>query len=255
MSRRLVGALGAVTLLLLVAAWEVLVRLHILTFTYLPAPSAVLSAVETLASGGDLAARVLHTTVIALLAWALALAFALAAGTAIGLSPRVWRYSMASIEILRTLPAVALVPVVLLVLGPTTTAEIVVAAYAASWPMVISVAAGLQGTPQRLIDVARQMQLSRARVVVSLMLPSAMPLILAAARLALGISLIVVVLAEMVGTSQGLGAGIVEMQMALQPENMWVYVVCVALLGTALNAALLLAARLTFSPLLAKDAP
>ncbi|MDX6744182.1 ABC transporter permease [Actinocorallia sp. A-T 12471] len=246
---------GLVVPVLLVGAWELLVRIDVLTFTYLPPPSDIVAAVGGLVTDDDLAGRVVHTTAIALLAWAVALAVALAIGTAIGLSPKTWRLSMASIEVMRTLPAVALVPVVLLVLGPTVRAEIVVAAYAACWPMLISVASGLQGAPPRLIDVARQMRLSKTRVVFSLMLPAAAPLILSGARLALGISLIVVVLAEMVGNPQGLGAGIVEMQMALQPESMWVYVLCVALLGTALNAALLLTARLSFSNLLVKDRP
>lgn len=248
-----VNYLGLITPLLLVAAWELLVRVEVLTFDYLPPPSDILSAAGTLTGDGELLGRVVHTAVMALVAWAVALGIALVVGTAIGLSPKVWRYSMASIEVLRTLPAVALVPVVLLVIGTNSRAEITVAAYAACWPMLISVAAGLQGAPQRLIDVARQMRLSRPRIVFSLMLPSAASLILAGARLALGISLIVVVLAEMVGNPQGLGAGITEMQTALQPENMWVYVISVALLGTLLNAALLLASRLAFANLLVKE--
>ncbi|GAA3226417.1 ABC transporter permease [Actinocorallia longicatena] len=248
------GLPGLLTPLLILAAWEGLIRGGVLDFDYLPAPSSIGSAAAGLAAGGELAERLLHTTGVTLLAWVLALAVALAAGTLLGLSHTAWRWSMASVEVLRTLPAVALVPVALLVLGPTTAAEIVVAVYAASWPLLISVVAGLQDTPQRLIDVARQMRLPRSRVVVSLMLPAAAPLILSGARLALGISLIVVVLAEMVGNPAGLGAAISETQMALQPEDMWVYVLSVAVLGTVLNAVLLAVSRRALPAVLAREA-
>ncbi|MBW8487215.1 ABC transporter permease [Actinomadura parmotrematis] len=242
MTRRF-DAAGLAAPLLAVAAWELLIRARVLTFTYLPAPSAIVAAGRDLLLHGGLLGALLHTAAVTLLAWALASAAALALGTALGLSATAARFSMASVEVLRTLPAVALVPVALLVAGPTTGAETMVAAYAAAWPLVIGVAAGLRAAPRRLLDVARQFELSRTRVVLSLLLPAAAPLVLAAARLSLGISLIVVVLTEMVGTPQGLGAGIAENQTALRPDAMWVYVLLVAALGAGLNAVLLPAAR------------
>ncbi|MFG1928659.1 ABC transporter permease [Cryptosporangium sp. NPDC048952] len=247
-----INYLGTATAVAIVGVWEALVRTGVLTFDYLPAPSSILASVGELVTDDDLGGRILHTAWVALVAWVIALGVAFVVGVAVALSPRTWRYSMASIEVLRTIPAVALVPVALLVFGPTRDAEIVVAVYAGCWPLLISVSAGVQATPGRLLEVARQMRLSRSRVVVSLRIPAAAPLILSGARLALAVCLVVCVLAEMLGNPEGLGAGIVERQIALQPEQMWVYVIAVAVLGTVLNATLLAGSRIAFPRILTR---
>lgn len=233
---------GIGVLLAVLACWELLVRGGLITFDYLPPPSKIVAALGDLAGAG-LFEQLRHTTIATLVAWASAMVVGTALGFAIGLSQLVWRFSMASVETLRTVPVVALVPVALVVFGPGFSAETVIAAYAALWPVVISAVAGARSVPARRLDVGRQLQLSRWQMIRAIVVPTALPVLLAGSRVALDISLIVTVLAEMIGNPEGLGQGIVEMQMALQPEQMWAYVTLAATLGVALNAALVIGAR------------
>lgn len=245
---------GIAVLAAVLVIWEVTVRTGILAFDYLPAPSRIVVAIKDMASDGELFGRLGHTIVVVIGAWALAMALGVSLGVAIGRSPRLHRFTMASVEVLRTLPVVVLVPVALLVLGTSVRAELVVAAYAATWPIVVSTIAGVTAVSQRQLEVCVQLQLSRTDTLRKVVLPSSFPLVLSGARLALGISLTVVVLAELIGNPAGLGYGISEMQLALQPERMWGYVMVVAALGVALNAVLVGSVRSTLGHLLPRAA-
>lgn len=162
----------------------------------------------------------------------------IALGVAIGLVDRLWSWMMASIEMLRTVPVVALVPVALLVFGPESTAEIVVAAYAASWPVLINVTGGIRSVKPQLHEVAATFRLSRWATIRKVVLPAALPTIVVGARLGLAISLVIVVVAEMIGPPEGLGYGLVEQQLALQPARVWAYVIVIGILGLLLNGLL-----------------
>jgi sulfonate transport system permease protein len=87
---------------------------------------------------GELAADLGHTLGVALLAAGITLTLGGILGLAIGLAPAVRRYTMSSIDFLRTIPAVALVPVAVLTFGPAVTTELILAAYAALWPIVLN---------------------------------------------------------------------------------------------------------------------
>jgi sulfonate transport system permease protein len=249
-----VNVSGIAVVCAVLAVWEVTVRAGILAFDYLPAPSRVAIAIKDMAFGGELFGPLAHTVGVVIGAWVMAMVVGVSLGAAIGLSHRLQRFTMASVEVLRTLPIVALVPVALLVLGVGVRAELVVAAYAATWPVVVSTIAGVNAVPVRQLEVCSQLQLSRIDAIRKVIMPSAFPVVLAGARLALGISLVVVVLAELIGNPAGLGNGISEMQFALQPERMWGYVMVVSLLGAALNAVLVGSARAALGHLLPRGA-
>jgi len=241
MASRLVGL---VVPLAAVAGWQALKSVGVLDYEYLPAPSEVVAAVVDLGRSGELVDDVAHTLGVVAVVVAISMTVGAALGLAIGLLPTVRRYSMASVDFLRTIPAVALVPVAVLSLGPVRAAEIALATYAALWPIVLHTAGGVAAVHPRQYDVARVLRLGRLTTVRKIVIPAAVPAWLVGARMAVTIALLVAIVAEMIMSSRGLGGGLTESMHALAPARMWAYAVVCGVLGVMLNAGLRRAVRI-----------
>lgn len=235
---------GTAVPLIAIAVWQLLSSSGVLDYEYLPSPREVLSALVSLARTGELAADVAHTLGLALAASAITLTVGGALGLTIGLFATVRGYVMASIDFLRTIPAVCLVPVAVLMLGPAATTELTLAVYAALWPMLLTTAAGVAAVSPRQYDVARMLHLSRAATVRKIVVPAVLPAWLVGARLSAVITLLVAIVAEMVMYPRGLGGGLVESLNALAPARMWAYALLCGVIGYALNGTLRHAVRL-----------
>lgn len=229
---------GWIAPVVLVALWQLLVGSGAVHFRYLPSPLDVARALGNLGSSGQLASDTGHTVEVAVIAWVIAGAAGIGLGLLIGLFVPVWKGSMATVDVLRALPIIALVPVGVIIFGLTEKLEIVIAAYAATWPVVINTLEGVRQTRQELLDVGRMLGMSRLRQIWKLLLPSSLPLILVGLRLGLGLSLILAVVTEIVGTPRGIGFALIQEEQALQPAKMFAYIVVTGAVGYILNAAL-----------------
>lgn len=238
--------LGAGTFVLGLLLWEVSIKTGLLSFGYLPPPSRVAVGFGELISSGELAETLTHTLTAASLGWLLAAVVGVVLGVVLGLVRPVWRYSMASIEALRALPIVAFVPVAVLLLGFTLEMEIVVAFYAALWPILLNTYAGMRNVERRLIEVGSVMGLNGAQVLWKLRLPATTPSIMVGLRLGLGVSLVLTLVAEMVGNPAGIGFALVQKGQALQSEQMFAYVAIIGTSGIVLNTLLMSLGRTIF---------
>ncbi|HLH70600.1 MAG TPA: ABC transporter permease [Candidatus Dormibacteraeota bacterium] len=235
-------ALPAAIPLGLTAAWEVIARA--LGYDSFPPPDRVLPAFWELLSTGALWTNTAHTLAIVLAAWVVSGVTGITVGLAIGLVRPAWRMSQTSIEFLRFIPPVALIPVVIIIYGFSNTTELVVAAYAAVWPVILNTGSGVAQVDRRLLEVGRLLRLGPLDVVRKLVLPSALPAIAVGLRLSLAISLIVVVTTEMVGVPDGLGFQLVSSSQALHQDRVYAYVVWIGNLGLLLAVLALWAERL-----------
>ena len=170
----------------------------------------------------------------------------LALGIALGLLTALDRLLEVTIETLRPIPSVALLPIALIALGFGYRMEIVVVAFACLWPILILSRAAVRGIEPRLMEVAHALRLSPADRVAKIIIPAALPRIFLAFRLAAGIALIVAVTVEITINPIGLGAGIMTAQQALRPDLMLAYLVWIGIVGYALNSGLMLAQRHLF---------
>lgn len=233
---RRVNLAGALVILGVLAAWEGAARSELVRLDYLPPPSVVLSALLDLLQDGQVLADLLHTTIVVLVAWLIAVAIGGLLGLLIGLSTPLRVLCMSSVDVLRSLPVVAFIPVVLLLLGPTQQMEVAVAAYAAIWPCLINTLGGVASVHPRLLEAATTFRLGPLATLWKIVLPAAAPSILVGARLSMGIAFVVTVVAEMVGNPAGVGYGLVTFQMALRPDALWAYVAVSTALGVLLSA-------------------
>ena len=237
---------GLVTLTACVLAWETAIRASAIQYQYLPAPSAIAFGAGELIASGELLDATLHTLESVFLGWAAAVGAGLSLGLVLGSSPLLRRYTLATIEVLRPMPAVAFVPVALLLFGFSIETELMVIILPSLWPVLINTMGGLMDVHVRLSEVGRTFRLSRTAILCKVMLPAAVPAIMVGARISLTLALVLAVLAEMVGNPAGLGYAVVAQQQALRPDLMFVYVVVIGLLGLILNAVLVGAASLCF---------
>ena len=144
------------------------------------------------------------------------------------------------------MPIVAFVPVAVLLLGFTTKMEIVVAFYAALWPILLNTYGGIRSVDRSLIEVGNVMGLSYLASLWKLRLPAATPYIVVGLRLGLAVSFVLTLVAEMIGNPAGLGFALVQKGEALKSAQMFAYVVVIGLVGVVLNGVLMTLARGVF---------
>jgi sulfonate transport system permease protein len=235
---------GVLFVVFLIVAWQVLKVTGVLSSEYIPSPQNIYNALIDLIREGGYFGPVLHTAGSTLLGWAIAAVIGVALGIAMANTRWLWVYSMASVDVLRSIPAITFVPVVVLIFGFSVRAELILIVYVSIWPIMLSTMHGLVGVSQAHRDVARLMRLPRADVIRKIVLPSAAPEIVVGLRLGMALSLTLAVVSELLGNPQGLGYALYQEENQLNPARMFVFVLTIGVLGFIFNAILVLVARL-----------
>jgi NitT/TauT family transport system permease protein len=177
-----------------------------------------------------------------LLVFAAGLTIAAVVGVATGLAlARYWVIDVAFgvyITFLYSIPAVALVPLIVLWAGFESTAKIIVLFLFAFFPMAINTYQGVKNVDPRLIEVGRSFRCSERQLWANIVLPGALPFIVTGLRLAVGRGLIGMVLADQYTAISGIGYLIVRTAATYQVDKMFVPIVTLGILGITLTALL-----------------
>jgi ABC-type nitrate/sulfonate/bicarbonate transport system permease component len=227
-------------------AFEVWTRAVHLQSDSLAAPSAVAAALASAAQDGSLLMATRDTLISAFAGLLIGGAIGLAFGIALGVFQIFDRLMEVTIEAIRPIPSIALLPIALIALGFGYRMEITIVAFACVWPILILSRAAVGGIEPRLIEVSRALRLSPVARVRKIIIPAALPRIFLAFRLAAGIALIVAVTVEIAINPIGLGAAIMTAQQALRPDLMLAYLVWIGIVGYLLNTGLVVAQRHLF---------
>lgn len=139
------------------------------------------------------------------------------------------------LEILRAVPGVAVLPLFVVLLGIEMPMKIVLIAFGCVWPVLLNTIDGVRGIEPLLLDVAKSYKVGPARRLTSIILPGASPQIFAGARTALAIAIIIMVVAETVGGSGGIGYFLLTAERNFAITAMWGAIVALGLLGYILN--------------------
>ncbi|MEQ3553774.1 ABC transporter permease subunit [Pseudonocardia nematodicida] len=156
-------------------------------------------------------------------------------GIVLGLSPRLRRDVRPLTEFLRATPVVALVPLGLVLLGPGTTMEIALIAFAGTWPILIAAVDGVRAADQVALDTARVYGLSPARRLVQVVVPGAMPQIMAGVRIAVAASVGTMVVANMLASGAGLGYVVIRAQQSFNILDTWSGLLMIGLVGCSVT--------------------
>ena len=160
----------------------------------------------------------------------------IALGIAIGSSRRVAQYLEPTLEFLRALPAVAIIPVAVLAFGPGSSMRIAVIVFGVLFPVLVNTTVGARSCRQERIDVARMYGLSRMQIIRRVVLPSALPMISTGLRVALPIALIMMVVSELVGGQNGIGFYLLTGQSLFNISGMFAALFILGILGNLVNA-------------------
>jgi ABC-type nitrate/sulfonate/bicarbonate transport system permease component len=227
--------LGILGIALVMATFEVLPQSGLVDRRFLPPVSSMLGALREDLGQGAFYASVGQTVK----GWAIGLAVALVIGVGGGLvlgSVRFLRRITAStIEFLRPIPSVALIPLVVLIYGSRPQSALVLVVYAATWQVLVQVLYGVADVDPVAADTARSYRFSRWSVVRTVVWPTALPYVITGFRLAAAVALILEVTAELVIGVPGLGRSIGVAQSSGAAEQTYALVIVVGLIGVAVN--------------------
>lgn len=209
---------------------------------FLPTPEATLASLNE-GLRGELLGFMGDTVLRMLLGWLLASLIGVALGALIGASDTARSWIAPTLEFIRPLPASAVMPLAISLLGLSSGMVLAVVAFGAMWPVLLATVHGVASVHLRLREVAHALQLSRTAFVLKIGLPNALPDILAGMRLSITVSLIVAVVGEMIASQSGLGQAILLAARAFRANELFAGIVLLGLIGFLSNALLALAER------------
>ena len=223
---------------LAVAAWQLVADLRLISPVYLPGPDRAFAALMRGFAKGDLIAQIGATVARMLAGWLVASLVGIALGALIGTSPRARVLLGPTLEFLRPMPASAIVPVAIALVGLSDQMILGVIAFGALWPMLLATVQGFAAVEPRLVDVGRALGFGPWRMIVGIALPSALPEILAGMRIGLTIALILSVVGEMLAGQPGLGLRILLAARAFNAADLYAGVILLGAIGIASNLAI-----------------
>jgi ABC-type nitrate/sulfonate/bicarbonate transport system permease component len=168
---------------------------------------------------------------------------AIAAGLALGLSRPLRRATDPIVQFLRAIPPPALLPFGILVLGVGNSMKIFIIAFVCLWPVLLNTIDGVAGVDPTLRETARVYDIGSVDRVLRVTLPAAAPQIFAGMRTALSLALILMVISEMVASTNGIGYFVLQAQRSFAIPEMWSGILLLGILGYVLNALFLLVER------------
>jgi NitT/TauT family transport system permease protein len=238
--RALTAVFGVVGILVLVAVIEAVSRAGLVNERFLPAFSTVLGNVFRLFGDPAFLSGSLGSTVLTwFLGLLMATIIAVPVGVLLGMSSLAYTATRSIIELVRPMPAVALIPLALLILGQGIEMKLAIALFASVWPILFNTIYGVRGVDQKSQDMARVFGVSRSGVVWRVIIPGSAPFIATGVRISSSIMLIVLITVELIaGAADGLGAFIANSQAkGSVPGTIDVYsgIVIAGLVGLVIN--------------------
>jgi NitT/TauT family transport system permease protein len=230
--------IGSILPAFFIAIWEISSRGGILTFESLSRPSDILHAgIAGLADGSILTATA-QTFETALLGLTFAAVTGIIVGAVLGLSPVLERVVDPTVEALRPIPAVAFIPLALMMFGFGVSMEATIVAYACVWPILIVTISAVKAIEPRLLEVADALEMNFIDRFRKIILPAAFVRINVGLRVATGIALVVAVTVEIVLNPRGLGYSLMLAQQSLRVDIMYAQLLWLCMIGYVLNALL-----------------
>ncbi len=228
-------ASGVCLVIALLLLWEASAQFGFVKSANWPPFSAVLVGLYKGLASGELE-KIIGSTL-----WVMLRGYAVGcgAGIVIGFSIALWRPVRLTIEptidILRTIPATAIIPPLIFIFGLGDPLKIFSIAFAIVFPVALNSISGVVTIEPLYLQVARTFGISRGKILAKVVFPAALPFIMAGLRTSVGLALIVTVVSEMIAGGNGIGYYLLQMQFALRTADMYGAVILLAAVAYLLN--------------------
>lgn len=236
--KRLAGnGVGWILPAVLIAGWEIAARLGELPPTILPAPSDVVAALWKLTLSGEIFRNIGVSSWRALTGFAIGGSIGFLLGLANGLSSRSRELSDTTLQMVRNIPHLALIPLVILWFGIDEEAKLFLVALGVFFPIYINTLHGIRTVDAQLIEMGRVYGMSPLTLFLKVILPGALPSIFVGLRYALGIMWLTLIVAETISASSGLGYMAMQAREFLLIDVVVLSILIYALLGKLADSA------------------
>ncbi|MFF5209862.1 ABC transporter permease [Streptosporangium sp. NPDC000396] len=227
-------------------AWELTTRLA--EAVYFPPPSTILLRLYELWFSGPLIRAFLTDDAIdhllpslgrLLLGWAVSCTIAIAVGVALGRSKTLSDFVNPLIHFFRSVPPPLLIPIFMTMTGVGTPLQLVAIVFGVLWPVLINSLDGARYVNPQYLETCKVFGVSRTEQLTRVILPAAAPKIFAGLRLSVALALIMMIISEYIGSTEGVGYRMLVAQSQVDIPSMWTAIVLLGILGLMLNAAFL----------------
>ena len=227
----------------LLAICELISRLELVNPLFVPPASKVLGSFMSLVLSGDIPFQILASLRRAALGYSLAALVFIPLGILMGRLGWLHRMLAIIVELARPIPPPVVIPVAMLFFGIEDEMKIFVIFFSCAWPILLNTIDGARSIDPVVINTARTFRLPAAKALIQVILPACSPQIMTGLRVSLPITLILVVISEMVGSTDGIGYFILDSQRRFKVDHMYAGMLSLAVLGYALNQLFFLAHR------------
>jgi NitT/TauT family transport system permease protein len=226
---------AALSVVLFFAAWQLFVDLRGIPPIYLPSPAAIAIVLVRLLLDGTMELNLGVTLLRIFAGFLLAAALGIPLGVLMGVSRIVARIADPWIAALYPLPKVSLIPLLIIWLGTGETYKIVISAVSAFFPIVMSTYMGVKHVDRGLIKAAEDLGANRRQIQLKIVIPAAIPSIFAGLHLGMGVTIILVVAAEMIGGSSrsGMGYLLINAGQIMETDTVFASLIVLSVVGAA----------------------
>jgi ABC-type nitrate/sulfonate/bicarbonate transport system, permease component len=197
--------IGMTVPLAVLVIWQIASSNGWVNAVLIPPPKDIVDEFGRMLSSGELLTNLRISAGRALLGFLIGGGLGLAAGLWVGFSLKAERLLDPSLQLLRTLPHLAVAPLFILWFGFGETSKILLIAKGAFFPLYVNTFLGVRSVDRNLFDVARVLQFTRWQTITKLILPASLPSLFLGVRLSIAVSWLGLVVAEMMGSSSGIG--------------------------------------------------
>ncbi|MGC3995006.1 MAG: ABC transporter permease subunit [Propionicimonas sp.] len=229
------GLLGLIGILGAGALWELTVRAGLLGTSAVPTLSATLADMVTLLALPGFWVTLGHTLGSAGLGLLLALLIAVPFGLALAESAWLRRIFGATIDAVRPIPPIVVLPIAILVIGGGLGFKLALVLQGALWPLLIQTSYGIRAVDPMVLDMARSFRIDPVRRLFLIRIPAAAPVILSGLRLAASITFGVSIMTELVGGERGLGSILAVAQSGNNIERVYAITIVTGLVGLLIS--------------------
>jgi sulfonate transport system permease protein len=222
---------------LLIIIWQLLVQVGWLSTRVLPAPSGVVQAFFTLAKSGELLRHIGVSTWRALVGFLIGGGIGLVLGLLNGIFPVAEKLLDTSVQMLRNIPHLALIPLVILWFGIGEEAKLFLVALGVMFPMYLNTFHGIRSVDSGLIEMGKVYGLKPTALFWQIIIPGALPSILVGLRYALGIMWLTLIVAETIAADSGIGYMAMNAREFLQTDVVVLSILMYAILGKLADTA------------------
>ncbi|MBK4205422.1 ABC transporter permease [Bacillus subtilis] len=215
----------------IIAIWQIIGGLGVVSATVLPTPVAIVLTFKELILSGELFGHLQISIYRAALGFLLGAGLGLIIGILAGFSKRTELYLDPSLQMLRTVPHLAVTPLFILWFGFDEVSKILLIALGAFFPVYINTFNGIRGVDAKLFEVARVLEFKWYQQISKVILPASLPNILLGIRLSLGIAWLGLVVAELMGSSSGVGYMIMDARQFSQTNKVFAGIIIFAVVG------------------------